>query len=154
MVRRSNCSNTNIGRQLWRRHGALASAITSLGLHRGSDPTNSPSFMVAELRKHIFAAAFIQDKQLCTFTGRPPTLSRRYSVYQLPLDLTSQELMLDEETINEIISTKLDAAGWRKEPHLTPSTTSRAWMMMAMLRDEILELSLGPGMESSHLQRE
>ncbi|MCJ1475702.1 hypothetical protein MMC13_004365 [Lambiella insularis] len=141
-------------RQLWRRHGALASAITSLGFHRGSDTTNSPSFMVSELRKRMFTAAFIQDKQLATFTGRPPALSRRYSVCQLPLDLTDQELMSGDDAINEIISSKLDAAGWRKEPHLSPSTTARAWMMMAMLRDEILELSLGPGMASSHLRRD
>ncbi|MCJ1435040.1 hypothetical protein MMC27_004410 [Xylographa pallens] len=141
-------------RQLWRRHGAIASAITSLGLHRGSDATNSPSLMVAELRKLIFVAAFISDKQLATFTGRPPALSRRYSVCQLPLDLTDVELMADDETLKSIIDTKLDANGWRKDTTVTQSTTGRAWMVMAMIRDEILELSLGPDIGSSYLRRD
>ncbi|MCJ1384382.1 hypothetical protein MMC17_007498 [Xylographa soralifera] len=141
-------------RQLWRRHGAIASAITSLGLHRGSDATNSPSTMVAELRKLIFVAAFISDKQLATFTGRPPALSRRYSVCQLPLDLTDVELMADDETLKVIIDTKLDCNGWRKDTTVTQSTTGRAWMVMAMIRDEILELSLGPDIGSSYLRRD
>ncbi|MCJ1405796.1 hypothetical protein MMC11_009026 [Xylographa trunciseda] len=141
-------------RQLWRRHGALAGAITSLGLHRGSDATNSPSVMVAELRKLIFAAAFIQDKQLATFTGRPPALSRRYSVCQLPVDLTDMELMADDEELKVIMDTKLDAAGWRKDAIVTQGTTLRAWMIMAIIRDEILELSLGPDIGSSYMHRD
>ena len=110
--------------------------------------------MVAELRKLIFVAAFIADKQLATFTGRPPALSRRYSVCQLPLDLTDVELMADDETLKVIIDTKLDANGWRKDTTVTQSTTGRAWMVMAMIRDEILELSLGPDIGSSYLRRE
>ena len=146
-------ANTSLGRQIWRRHGALASAITTLGLHRGSDTTNSPSFMVAELRKRIFSSAFAQDKQLATLTGRPPALSRRYSNFQLPLDISDEDLMADEETLTIALS-KLDADGWNTEAGKSPVTICRAWMLMALSRDEILEISLGPAFESGHLPRE
>jgi len=54
--------------------------------------SNSPSFKVAKLRKRIFCPAFIQDKQLATFTWRPSALSRWYIKCQLHLGLSNDEL--------------------------------------------------------------
>ena len=109
--------------------------------------------MVAELRKRIFSSAFAQDKQLATLTGRPPALSRRYSNFQLPRDISDEDLIADEETLKVVLS-KLDADGWNTEAGNSPVTTCRAWMLMALIRDEILKISLGPASESGHLRRE
>lgn len=143
--------------QLWRRHGGLASAVTALGLHREADlaysPTTniSPSFMVSEFRRRLFCYVFITDKQLATFMGRPPALSRRYTTCQIPLDLSDDEIMAEGEEL-ETIRSKLDPNGWSTSGKMYPSTVCRAWMFMSLIRDEILEISLGPPLGANEIQ--
>ena len=141
------------GRQSWKRHGDIAGAITALGLHRGSDIGNSPSFKVSELRKRILCSAFATDKQLATYTGRPPALSRRYCNCQIPLDLTDEQLEAEGEELAEILN-KLDVNGWSNDGVVSRASIARAWMLMSLVRDEILELSLGPAAEISSSRRE
>ena len=135
---------------LWRKSGNVATAITALGLHRES--TSAAPFMVSELRRRAFASAFIADKQIATFTGRPPRLSRRYSNCQLPLDLDDVQLMSDGEERSRMLQA-LDAQGWNKK-EFTHATHLRGFMIMSLIRDEILELCLGPAHESTQTRRE
>ena len=90
---------------------AIASAIFTLGLHRGSDATNPPSFLVSEDRKQTFCVIFSMHKGLSTFTGRPPSLSRRCVNCQLPLDLSPIELIAEGEVLSQAIA-RLDSDGW------------------------------------------
>lgn len=109
--------------------------------------------MVSELRKALFQSMFLIDKQLATFTGRPPTLSRRYCNCQMPLDLTEDELMAEGEELAQIVA-KLDADGWSTTGKVSRTTIDRAWALMSLIRDEILELSLGPSDQSPCSGRE
>lgn len=111
--------------------------------------------MVSEFRRRLFCYVFITEKQLATFMGRPPALSRRYTTCQIPLDLSDDEIMSEGEDL-ELIRSKLDPNGWSTSGKLYPSTTCRAWMFMSLIRDEILEISLGPplGAHETQLHRE
>ena len=83
--------------------------------------------------------------------GRPPPLSRRYITCKLPLDLSDDELMVEGEELESIIN-KLDLNGWSTSGRISPSTVCRAWMPMGLIRDEILELSLGPPSEGHEIR--
>ena len=111
--------------------------------------------MVSELRRRLFCYVFITDKQLATFMGRPPALSRRYTTCQIPLDLSDDELMAEGEEL-EFIRRNLDPNGWSTSGKIYPSTAHRAWMIMSLIRDEILEISLGPplGAQETQIRRE
>lgn len=127
-------------------------AVTALGLHREADlayspmSSLSPSFMVAEFRRRLFCLCFDGDKQISTFMGRPPGLSKRYTTCHLPLDLSDAQMMAEGEELDKIKS-RLDYNGWNRDGKCYPNTTCRASMMMALIRDEVLELSLGPPIE-------
>ncbi len=129
------------------------SAVTALGLHREAElayspiPTSSPSFTESEFRRRLFCYIFIGDKQLATFMGRPPTLSRRYVTCYMPLDLSDAQMMAGGEELQKI-KNRLNADGWSPDGECYPNTITRSWMMMALIRDEILELSLGPPVEA------
>ena len=143
--------------QLWRRHGGMASAVTALGLHREPESAYSPStnhcFLVAEHRRRLFCYFFSLDKQLSTFMGRPPALSRRYSTCKMPLDLTDEQMMAEGQELDKI-KTRLDANGWNTDGIVSPNRIFRAWMCLSVIRDEILELALGPPCPDLHTRRE
>ena len=80
--------------------------------------------MVSELRKRVFVCAFLVDKQLATFTGRPPRLSRRYCNCQLPLDLDDTQLTIEGDELSHIVGT-LDENGWNTEDKLSSVTILR-----------------------------
>ena len=129
------------------------SAVTALGLHRETDSAYSPdsrlsaSFTASEFRRRLFCYVFIGDKLLATFMGRPPALSRRYITCHLPLDLSDAQMMTEGAEL-EGIKSRLDSKGWNTNSEIHPNTICRAWMLMALIRDEILELSLGPPIEA------
>ena len=110
--------------------------------------------MVSEFRRRLFCYVFITDKQLATFTGRPPALSRRYTTCQIPLDLSDDEIMAEGEDL-QTVRAKLDPNGWSTSGKIYPSSACRAWMFMSLIRDEILEISLGPplGAHETRLRR-
>ena len=129
----------------------MATTITALGHHRESTITDGAPFMVSELRKRMFVCAFASDKQVATFTGRPPRLSRRYCNCHLPLDVNDAQLTLEGEELSRVIR-DLDANGWNTEDELTHVTILRGYMVLSLIRDEVLELCLGT--ESSPSRRE
>ena len=71
----------------------------------------------------------------------------------MPLDLTDEQLMASEDDLN-VYKQALDEHGWSSSQTIFPSRICRAWYEMALIRDEILELTLGPPETSLQYHRE
>ena len=102
-----------------------------------------------ELRKRSLALAYSVDKALATFVGRPPRISRRYCSIQVPLDLALEELSIDENEYNATVSA-LDVNGWRRHDKMGRSSYLRTFVIVSLIREDILELSLGPTSNDTH----
>lgn len=126
----------------WCLIGDLASAVAALGFHRGFNEQSKPPYLV-ELRKRVMALAHQRDKELATFVGRPPRLSRLYHSMDLPLDLPDSIIIGPVEHF-EAAKTKLDKNGWSGSVMVNPVSRLRAQSILSMIREEVLELSLGP----------
>jgi hypothetical protein len=124
--------------------GDLASTIFAMGFHQ--DPSNQPKvpFFLSELRRRSFANSYSSDKALSTFFGRPPRIAMRYSSCRPPYDLTDEELVAPAEVRNRAIE-KLDPAGWNTSNNgVHRQTMARLKLILNSVREEVLELSLGP----------
>ncbi|KAK9770088.1 putative Zn(2)-C6 fungal-type domain-containing protein [Seiridium cardinale] len=82
---------------------------------------------------------------LVSFTGRPPLLTRHHVSTPIPLDLPEDCLFSDKDTLRHAVATSLDSEGWSTTGGLYCSTIIRARAMLSMIKDEILEIALGPG---------
>ena len=81
-------------------------------------------------------------------------LSRRFVTTQVPLDLTDEELDAGEQELL-LHRKKLDAMGWNPTfDGLSRNRVVRAWHLMSLIRDEILELAQGPLEENLHERRQ
>ena len=134
--------DTILGFLLWRHHGDLMAATTALGLHREPESRSGKVNIRSEVRRRIYSTVFSIDKTLASFTGRPPFLSHRYASCPMPLDLDDETFFLPEEERLKVIA-KLKPNGWNAEGRITSTTYIRVNMCLAMIRDEILEISLG-----------
>ncbi len=83
---------------------------------------------------------------MATFVGRPPRISRRYCSIQVPLDIDVADLALPEDALNAKIS-QLDANGWRHDGTMRRSAYMRTFLITSRVREDILEISLGPDSE-------
>jgi len=126
----------------WRLMGDLSTVVLALGFHRGShdDPT-VPAYLI-ELRNRAVAVAYELDKSLATFVGRPPRLQRRYCTLEMPLDLDDAVITGSSEAF-EAAKARLDSSGWSWEGVMHPISRIRASFMLNLIREEILEMSLG-----------
>ena len=131
----------SIGLLAWRQLGDLVSASTALGLHREVDAGRPISF-VSELKRLIFTVVFNIDKGSSLLTGRPPALSYRYTRFKFPLDISDDVMMKGGEGLQRAIAA-LDPNGWNTEGKIYAATTTRARGLLAIVLNEILELSLG-----------
>jgi chromatin structure-remodeling complex subunit RSC3/30 len=98
-------------------------------------------FFLAELRKRLMAGAYIMDKQLSTFLGRPPQIIWRYCNVQLPLDLRYDEILADPATRDAAIN-RLDTNGWNSQGVIQQAQWLRVALLVGSIREQILELSL------------
>ncbi|RFU74328.1 n-terminal binuclear zn cluster-containing dna binding domain-containing [Trichoderma arundinaceum] len=124
----------------WRSGAESAALATFLGMHAES---NSPSYepsLASESRRRLFAQIFIGDVTL--FTGRPPRLSHRYAFTPLPLDLTDEDLLKGGEALRAAVES-LDENGWNTNGKLYSATLSRARFILALIRDELVEIGIG-----------
>ncbi|KAH8592975.1 hypothetical protein B0O99DRAFT_689190 [Bisporella sp. PMI_857] len=124
----------------WRQIGDLCSASTALGLHRELEVGRPHSFGL-ERRRLLFTLVFNLDKRMSMLVGRPPSLSHRYCRYTLPLDLSDEE-MVNEDDFQKAVS-ELDENGWNTKGEIYPTTIVRAINTICVVVNEILELSLG-----------
>ena len=138
---RPDLAHLVLGHIVWRRLGDLCTEVIATGLHREPKiPLDMPRFLL-EWRKRTFAAAYRIDKSISTFLGRPPRLCLRYCDCPLPLDLNDDQLMEDGMSFDLALAS-MDENGWSIDRTFRPSAWIRLRYIMAIYREEILEMSL------------
>ncbi|KAG4024977.1 hypothetical protein MFRU_076g00240 [Monilinia fructicola] len=125
---------------VWRQIGDLVSMSTALGLHRQAD-NDGPVTFLSESKRRLFTIIFNIDKSSSHLTGRPPALSYRYTRFRFPLDIEDEVLTQGPEAIR-IAADRLDANGWNQEGTFTNATYTRAHGYLAIITDEMLEVTL------------
>ncbi|KAB8258839.1 hypothetical protein BDV32DRAFT_150929 [Aspergillus pseudonomiae] len=134
---------------IYAQFGDLVSCIHAMGLHRPHPPDSSVPFFLSQTRKRVFTASYRTDKNLATFLGRPPRLSYHYCDVELPLDLDDHSLILDHLSLDKAVR-QLTSDGWGGfSGGLRPATVIRLRYMIARLREQVMELSLGRGFVGS-----
>ncbi|KPM43445.1 hypothetical protein AK830_g3114 [Neonectria ditissima] len=138
----------------WSCHSKTVALLTFLGLHAERETTPYRPTLISENRRRLFARLFNIDKVMVSFTGRPPLLGRRYVSTPLPLDLPDEVLLADDESLVARTVQALDDQGWNTEGRLYSATLLRARVMIAFIREELLEVALSVGSPAnlSHLQ--
>ncbi|KAF4294711.1 hypothetical protein KXW44_009242 [Aspergillus fumigatus] len=137
----------------WQKLGDLTTILFALGLHQAGDDKNTP-FFLSELRKRVMVGAYGMDKDLALFLGRPPRICKQYCNIQSPLDLTWEELIAPP-TVRQAALQKLDAQGWNTEGKLGSGARARTVHLACLIREDILELSIGQGRDNveEHAER-
>lgn len=125
----------------WQRMGEACDTAILMGLHQEKRADERTPFIVAELRVRLFDFIYGHDKSISTFLGRPPRLSHRYCVQQLPLDLTDEEMCLEGAELQAAIAGLNN--GWNTYKRVSRCTWRRVWAQHARLREDILEIALG-----------
>ncbi|GFF98018.1 chromatin structure-remodeling complex protein RSC30 [Aspergillus udagawae] len=127
----------------WQKLGDLTTIVFALGLHQAGDERNIP-FFLSELRKRIMIGAYGIDKDVALFLGRPPRICKQYCNIQSPLDLTWEEVIA-APSVRQAALLKLDAQGWNTEGKLGSGARGRTIYLACLIREDILELSIGQG---------
>ncbi|EFQ25636.1 hypothetical protein CGRA01v4_02309 [Colletotrichum graminicola] len=130
------------GLSTWMTGGEMASLLTFLGLHAEHTKQPYKPTLASELRRRLLLKVFSLDKVGAAITGRPPALSRRYVSTPMPLDISDDVLMSDDETIAKAMGS-LDALGWNTDGSLYSVTMWRVRYRFMQIRDEIFEIALG-----------
>ena len=126
------------GYHSWRRLGNLVTAVFAVGFRRDEMLRHGvPPFLV-QMRRCLFAGSYYLDKSVATFLGRPPLIASRYCEYQLPLDLSDEDTIALRDTPMD----SLDAFGWNTANEVSSATWIRVRFMIALIREEILEISM------------
>ncbi|PYH92459.1 putative chromatin structure remodeling complex protein RSC3 [Aspergillus ellipticus CBS 707.79] len=125
----------------WKMLGEASTLALALGLHQPNPGDRSAPFFLVELRRRVMTAGYIIDKELAGILGRPPRISHRHCDLQLPLDLSYAEMTADMQT-RDMACSKLDAHGWNTEGLLSKGTRPRVGQLIAMLRENVLEVTL------------
>lgn len=126
--------------------GLAVATYIEAGLH--CLPEDGPLEAQSEYRKTISASGYRGEKSGAIFNARPPALTRFYCSYQIPLDLTEDQLFSSPEELTAAAS-QLDENGWNTSGHISTITWLRARCMMISIREEILEISLGRNMKAA-----
>lgn len=103
-------------------------------------------FFASETRKRVFASVVRRDKSLATYLGRPSLIHRFQCDFAMPLDLEDSDLFLTGQDLDTAIRS-LDSDGWNLTPfsngYLRPATVIRIRYRTSILRENVLDLSLG-----------
>lgn len=121
--------------------GSVWATITTAGLHQESGLEDDCPFFLSQWRKLCFVANYSSDKNLATFTGRPPQIPRRYCNVSAPLDISEEELVAGSEAVGHAAA-QLDALGWNQN-NIYRVSFLRLRYFVALLREEVLEIVLG-----------
>lgn len=134
----------------WARMGDACDLAVHLGYHQlrsavaaATDPVQSTPFFLAELRVRIFHSVYHHDKFLAIFHGRPSRISYRHSVDNLPVDLSDAQMCLPKDELRRAYE-QLDANGATTEGKLSKTTWRHGRFPLRTLREDILEVVLGP----------
>ena len=94
----------------------------------------------------LFEQGNADDGQfLATYLGRPPHISYRYCIRQSSLELSDDEVCSEGAELAMALS-RLERGGQAPQrPHRT--SWRRAWSEHALIRELILEIAIGPGID-------
>ncbi|OAA74181.1 Fungal transcriptional regulatory protein [Cordyceps fumosorosea ARSEF 2679] len=138
----------SLGLPMWEAHGANVAYMVFLGLHAQENTSQYTPTAWSENNRRMAAGTFVFDKLGVMLTGRPPLISHRYYTAPLPLDLRDEDLIAGSTTLANAINS-LDERGWNTEGGLYSATVVRARTMMALIRDEVIELTMSNGRNPS-----
>jgi hypothetical protein len=141
-----------LGYQAWRRLSDLVSTIYAAGLHLENDGAENFPFFLRQWRRRCFVAAFSMDKLIASFVGRPPLINGRFCTLTAPLDLSDEVLVAGGDVLDKAIS-ELDSAGWNRDGKLHAVTPTRLRYQLATIREETLEVVLGPHEQHNLIQK-
>ena len=130
------------GPQLWRLLGEIAALATFLGLHATAPSLLQDHSITSEMKRRLYIMIYKNDKAVATFTGRPPLLSAKYATTPLPLDISDEELLFGNRTPPANYRLRIDSNGWSTTGEVYPMTVQRSKGMIAIVREEILEMAL------------
>ncbi|PYH43754.1 fungal specific transcription factor domain-containing protein [Aspergillus saccharolyticus JOP 1030-1] len=126
-------------RRLYSSLGELCSCIYATGIHRNDVPREQSPVFVHQWRRTCLAVVYTMDKTIATALGRPPMMTRHYCSLEPPLDLDEDPDPAEHESNLRSI----DEHGWNVDRRPRPATTIRLRLMLAKIREEVLELYLG-----------
>ncbi|KAI0849497.1 hypothetical protein F5Y00DRAFT_261629 [Daldinia vernicosa] len=126
---------------VWRTHAETVSLLTFLGFHAVEEKDQHQTSLSTEIKKRLFHNTFSIAMDVVSFTGRPPLISSRYSSTPIPLDISTEDLFSDHDTLMKAVS-RLDEKGWNTDGAMYPSTSIRARAIIALIREEIFEIAL------------
>jgi chromatin structure-remodeling complex subunit RSC3/30 len=124
----------------WQKVGDLTTILFALGYHQLAPDDNAP-FFLTELRKRAMVSAYVADKELAIFLGRPPRICGQYCDLTPPLDLKYNEIVADAEERDAALA-ELNEIGQSCEGFLTNGALGRLALRFGTHMENILELSL------------
>lgn len=128
--------------QPWTKMGEAGDMAVSLGLHQEKRVDDSTPFFLCQLRERLFFSVYSHEKFLAAFLGRPPRISYRHCVVQEPLDLTDEQICMDEPELSEALAALRD--GWSVTGPPNRMTWRKVNSARNMIREDILEIALAP----------
>ncbi|KAK8862332.1 hypothetical protein PGQ11_008567 [Apiospora arundinis] len=130
--------------ETWKLHAELVALATFLGLHCIPRTTPYEPSISSEIKRRLFQCIYNIDKVIATFTGRPPLLNARHVSTPLPLDIDDEILLGDRRRLLEVArSPEIADEKHFYENKIKTVTIMRARGMMAFIRNDILDISLG-----------
>ncbi|CAH0023036.1 unnamed protein product [Clonostachys rhizophaga] len=130
------------GLECWRANADAVAVSTYLGLYTEPEQSNYTPTFCSELRRRLFAVAYTTDKVIASFQGRPPLLSNRYASTPPPLDISDKDYFAGNASLEKSIRA-LDKNGWKTTGDFSATTMIRARVIIAHVRDDLLEIALG-----------
>ncbi|KAK8006523.1 hypothetical protein PG991_012820 [Apiospora marii] len=130
--------------ETWRAHAELVALTTFLGLHCIPRTMPYEPSVSSEIKRRLFACIYNIDMVISSFTGRPPLLNARHVSTPLPLDIDDDILLGDRARLLEVArSPEMSDERHFSNGKLKGVTIMRARGMMAFIRNDILDISLG-----------
>lgn len=131
----------DVSAEAWTRFSDVCNVAVELGLHREKRVDARTPFFLCELRIRLFGAIYVHDKYVSTYLGRPPHISYRHCVIQLPTDLCDDDVCSEQtELLNTLANLN---GGYASTGQLGRATLRRATTAHFIIREEILEIVLG-----------
>ncbi|KLO80841.1 uncharacterized protein LW93_9086 [Fusarium fujikuroi] len=128
----------------WSSFADAVSVMTYLGVHAEKLTGPYKPSLSSEHKRRLFGRVYNLDKAIVAFTGRPPLLNPRFCSTPPPLDLSDEDLLAGGAVLEKAVS-ELDSRGWNLRGGVYPSSICRAGYLMAVILNEIIDISLGSG---------
>ncbi|KAH7211126.1 hypothetical protein BKA60DRAFT_102283 [Fusarium oxysporum] len=128
----------------WGSFADAVSVMTYLGVHAEKLTGPYKPSLSSEHKRRLFGRVYNLDKAIVAFTGRPPLLNPRFCSTPPPLDLSDEDLLAGGSVLEKAVS-ELDSRGWSLRGGVYPSSICRAGYLMAVILNEIIDISLGSG---------